>query len=122
MKKIYASLNAAEYDISDGVRFTSKNTSLEESSFMDFERRVSTTKTLDGGVYVLDKGYAPLDKQLIFVASLSDAEASTIQRIVTVLGDAIVTLSYGSFKCVISEVTKLYGGNTEITVVLNEVA
>ncbi len=69
-----------------------------ESQVHDFKRRVSRTKTLDGGVYINDFGYTSGDRTIeLSLGSLSLVDVDNVKRLFKSYSKFIVVTREGPF-------------------------
>lgn len=61
-------------------------------------RRISRSATLDGGAYVVDNGYSAADADFTIVFKpLSPAQRATIERLITLHSELIISTDRGCF-------------------------
>lgn len=77
-------------------------------------RRVTKTKTLDGGVYINDNGYTASDKTItIVLVNPSKELASGLKRLLQVHGEVTISMNNEVLLCV-PESYLLSGGNVRM--------
>ena len=68
-------------------------------------RRTSSTKTLDGGAFVSDFGFAVTDNDIVVIAfDLSKDEVDDYKRMIRLHSKFVVCNTDGAFHCVLSTV------------------
>lgn len=80
---------------------------LDRTSTDDLRRRVTRAATLDGGVAVTNRGYAPADRTLtISLDGLPQAQIERARRLLRLHGNLVVSLRDGAYTATASEYTQ----------------
>ena len=86
------------------------------------ERRVSVTKTLDGGSYVADSGFSESDViKSVVITGLSKARSDNLLRIARAYSRVILTTDTAAFLCVIKLIS-IRNNSTNISFIVEREA
>lgn len=76
----------------------------------NLSRRVQRTKTLDGGVVIIDYGYSVGDRTIkVTIADITEQSLRNIQRLIQTYSGFIICTNEGAFHCAVSDLTYLDG-------------
>lgn len=93
------------FDLDGDFTFQNKQLSFDDLTNMNASRRVSKVKTLDGGVYIDDSGYAVGDTDIIVtVINPTAEEYEKLKNIFIYHAFVYVLSSDGNFLCVPSSI------------------
>lgn len=83
------------------------------------DRRVTTTKTLDGGSYVSDGGYSDSDKTFVFkLRGLSKKRFNNLVQIAKLHSRIFLATEEGAFECVIKQIYKTPDGLVNFNIIV----
>lgn len=78
---------------------------MADSNIDSSDRRVSRTKTLDGGAVFYDAGYTDADRDLALIIPRTEALLSLARHFHKTYSDLTISIRSGIFACVIQRVT-----------------
>jgi len=115
-------INTKNYNTAGSFVFYDKDMLSPPAEYKNIERRVNRTKTLDGGVYISDNGYAVGDKTLIITLNQPDKDLiASLETIFSTNSEYITSTDIGVYLSVLKDV-KYSGGNATITFLIKEEA
>lgn len=104
----FMSISAFNFSAYDPLMLSNRNINVDQSNIFTFQRRISSTKTLDNGVYVLDSGYVAVDKAVSVVANLNEEEAAAMEYYNKIAGEVVLIIGSEAFVGVVSSIQNLY--------------
>lgn len=109
------SITTPTFDL-DGARVFNRD---NLSSISALERRVSRTKTLDGGVNLYDSGYSAGDRTIELIQRLSSvSDYDFCDRIVKLYNEIIVSTRAGTFYANPSSLDPATDGSLKLTMLV----
>lgn len=105
----------SEFDLNGDFSFSDRNIDPNEQSYRNITRRVSRTKTLDQGVYIIDSGYTDGDKDVkIIVIQPSEVMISKLIKIFKIHSYFTLSTIDGAY-IARAESMNVVNGNAEIS-------
>jgi len=115
-------INTSLFNVDGNFILYNRDLVNQATGYKDIERRVSRTKTLDGGVYISDNGYAVGDKTIIVTLKQpTKIMIDKIELLTTLNSEFILSTDQGVFLCVFNKI--IYStGNATLTFLVKESA
>ena len=89
---------SVDFDISGHFYFADSDIDTSQQAHRDITRRVSRTKTLDGGVYILDSGVSVGDKDItILIKQPTHEDILTLKTAVNLHSEFNVSTNDGNY-------------------------
>ena len=103
------------FDIDGSFAFQNNQMALNDINTATAKRRLSKVKTLDGGVFIDDSGYAVGDNDInVTVVNPSESLYQKLKNIFVYHGYVYITSIDGNFLCVPSDIS-MKNGNAVMT-------
>ena len=113
---MYIGISTPTFDIQGNLLFKATISSTE---LKNLTRRVSRTATLDGGVSIIDSGYADGDRTFNITADLTETECDRLEYLIKNYSEVILAVPEGIFSVNLKSLQNFHG-NIRLEILVNE--